>query len=208
MGIVDLVFPVVGSALPTDHAYRLYAGLSRLLPCVHDRSLAFALAAVTGRYGGGGTIQLDPGVSRLRFRLAATDIPRLLPLAGRCVTVSGHPVRLGTPHVEALRPAERLIAHVVAIKKAIAPESFLSAVRQRLDALEIAGRATIPTIRSGPRTGEPRRRVVRIKGKAIVGYALLVSELTPEESVRLQERGLGGRTRIGCGFFLPVREGV
>ena len=49
--------------------------------------------------------------------------------------------------------------------------------------------------------------MVRVKGKAVVGYSLIVSGLTAAESVRLQEHGLGGRTRMGCGFFLPVREG-
>ena len=49
--------------------------------------------------------------------------------------------------------------------------------------------------------------MVRVKGQKIVGYALVVSGLDADESVRLQERGLGGRTHMGCGFFLPAREG-
>ena len=67
-------------------------------------------------------------------------------------------------------------------------------------------RPGIPLTEKGPKAGEPRRRIVHIKGKKIVGYPLIVQGLTADESIRLQEQGLGGRTRIGCGFFVPYRE--
>jgi CRISPR-associated protein Cas6 len=60
----------------------------------------------------------------------------------------------------------------------------------------------------GERAGEPKRRVVRIKGVAITGYSLLVTELSAADSIKLQESGLGGRRHLGCGFFVPAkREG-
>ena len=40
----------------------------------------------------------------------------------------------------------------------------------------------------------------------MIGYALRVFGLTAEESIRLQEEGLGGRRRMGCGVFLPIRS--
>jgi CRISPR-associated protein Cas6 len=36
----------------------------------------------------------------------------------------------------------------------------------------------------------------------VVGYALRVNGLTEEGSIRLQEEGLGGRRRMGCGIFV------
>jgi len=30
--------------------------------------------------------------------------------------------------------------------------------------------------------------------------------LSADDSIRLQEHGLGGRTRMGCGFFLPTGD--
>jgi CRISPR-associated protein Cas6 len=45
--------------------------------------------------------------------------------------------------------------------------------------------------------------VLRIQGRRIVGYALRVVGLTDEDSVRLQEEGLGGRRRMGCGVLVP-----
>ncbi len=43
----------------------------------------------------------------------------------------------------------------------------------------------------------------RIKDKHVVAHTLLVSELTAEETIRLQEEGLGGRRKLGCGVFVP-----
>ena len=41
---------------------------------------------------------------------------------------------------------------------------------------------------------------MRIRDKRVVGYAVLATGLTVEESIRLQEHGLGGRRRMGCGY--------
>jgi CRISPR-associated protein Cas6 len=45
---------------------------------------------------------------------------------------------------------------------------------------------------------------MRVKDKLVVCFPLLVHDLSPEESLRLQEEGLGGRRRMGGGVFLPA----
>ncbi|MFN4280239.1 type I-MYXAN CRISPR-associated protein Cas6/Cmx6, partial [Thermosynechococcus sp.] len=45
---------------------------------------------------------------------------------------------------------------------------------------------------------------VWVKQKKILGYQVLVKGLTPEESLRLQCYGLGGRQHFGCGWFYPA----
>ena len=51
-----------------------------------------------------------------------------------------------------------------------------------------------------------RRRVFRIKDKTVVGYGVRIAGLNATESLRLQEHGLGGRRKMGCGVFVPVRR--
>jgi CRISPR-associated protein Cas6 len=206
MTTVDLLFPVVGARLPTDHCYLLYSAISRLLPDVHDGSVPFSMAPVTGQYVGNGLIQLDPRRSRLRLRLADSDIPRLIPLAGKGFQLMRHQVRLGVPQVRALEPSPSLYARTVAIKHATDVASVCTAARRQLDEIKIGGRVRVPdhVVKGG--SIEPQRRVLRIKEAIIVGYALLVEGLTDEESLRLQEVGLGGRRRMGCGFFVPAHE--
>jgi CRISPR-associated protein Cas6 len=200
---IDVAFPVQGELLPADHAYLLYAALSRCVPKFHDEAAKVRFAPVTGPRAEKGTIRIVTW-SRLRVRLPAEAIGLALPLAGQSLELGGHRVMLRAPTVSALVPAATLRAKVVTFKNATAPEQFLATCRWKLDQLGVAGEPGIPLTESGNRAGEPRRRVVRVKGRRIVGYALQVTGLTAEESLLLQEHGLGGRCRLGCGFFLPA----
>jgi CRISPR-associated protein Cas6 len=143
--------------------------------------------------------------SRLRLRLPAERIAEVMPLAGRSLDVGEHRILLKAPVVTPIEPAPLLAAKVVTYKHATDPVKFLEQTRQKLDQLGVGGEPGIPLIERGARAGEPRRQVLRIKGRRVVGFALQVAGLTAEESVLLQEHGLGGRTRIGCGFFVPWR---
>lgn len=203
--MVDLVFPVRGESVQTDHAYPLYGALSGAVPAFHDPQQPLRFAPLTGTRGDAGRLQLAAW-SRLRVRLTADAIPTVLPLAGKALDVAGARVSLGPPSVEALVPAAALESWMVTFKNGEDPDTFLATARAKLTELGIAGEPAVRAFESGPRADEPRRRVIRVSGVAIVGYALLVSGLTAEESIRLQKSGLGGRTKIGCGFFLPARE--
>jgi CRISPR-associated endonuclease/helicase Cas3 len=204
MPMIELHFPVLGSTLPTDHAYALYAALSERIPALHDAGIPWRVAGIAGHFAGQGLLQLEPGRSRLRFRLPAENIPVLLPLAGKALEIAGHRVRLGVPQVRPLIPAPGLLARVVTIKGFLEPALFLEAVRRQLDALNIQGEPGIPLTKTGKRKGLPHRHVLRIKDKQVVGFAVQVMALTAEESIRLQEAGIGGRGHLGCGFFVPV----
>lgn len=205
MPMIDLSFPLLGPALPVDHGYELYAALSRILPALHD-GLACRVAPVRGAFVGE-VLQLD-GRSRLRLRLAPEAIAYVMPLAGKSLEVGSHRLRIGVPQVWALVPAPALAARLVTIKGFQEPAEFLAAVRRKLDAAGIAGAAGIPLAHAGKHEGRPRRRVLRVSGKRVVGFALQVTQLTAEESILLQEQGLGGRGKMGCGFFLPARGRV
>ena len=102
--------------------------------------------------------------------------------------------------------APSLIARLVTFKHANTPEQFLATARTKLIDLGLAGEPQLPIHRDGDRIGEPKRRVVRVKGVTIPGYSLIVASLSVPDSLTLQQSGLGGRTRLGCGFFEPLRE--
>ena len=152
------------------------------------------------------------------MRLPQDRIGEVLALAGKRLELGEGFVRLGVPAVTPLVPAATLAARTVVVKHAqpkgeSAPPDlgrFLDVVRRKLEAAGIAGAVAVPFRMTNKRDGrpEPCRRVVRVKGKAIVGYAVTVTGLTAADSLRLQAEGLGGRLRLGCGFFLPVRPGV
>jgi CRISPR-associated protein Cas6 len=213
MSYVDLIFPANGSAVPRDHGYALYGAVSRIVPGVHQ-SKDVGIFPIRGTPAGDGTLLLTER-SAVRFRLPAGRLPELLPLAGKALELDGHRLRLGVPHVAALVPAPALASSLVLIKLAdkgdpaaggiVTPDAFLASARRKLLAMEIQAEPGLQKLRTGPRADQARRRIIRVKDQTHVGFAMIVQGLTAEESIRLQEEGLGGRRLMGCGLFLPAR---
>lgn len=201
---LEIIFPVKGSAIRTDHAYPLYAALSATVPAFHSANSALRFAPISGIAQPDGGLEIGPR-SCLRVRLPDDHVRHVLPLAGKALDIAGARVRLGVPSVRNLVAAPAVVARLVTFKNADTPEQFLTTARAKLTECGISGEPSLPIHLEGDRAGEPKRRVARIKGATIVGYSLLVSELTAADSLTLQERGLGGRTRIGCGFFVPAK---
>jgi len=192
---IDVAFPLQGDAIPVDHGYALYAALAHL-PTVgawlHETDQV-AIHPVRGHYAGNGLLKLSDA-SRLRLRLPAACLPQVLPLAGKSVEIDGHRLRIGVPQTTLPQSAVALYAHVVTTRNGQDEDRFDAEIRHQLDTLAIRARPT-----------RGKRRVLRIRDKNVIGHSLLVSELTAEESIRLQETGLGGRRKMGCGVFIPWR---
>jgi CRISPR-associated protein Cas6 len=207
--VVDLSFPIGGGAIPADHGYALYAALCRLVPEVHGDE-TIGVHPIRGRLVGGRQLALTDA-SRLVLRMSADRIPALLRLAGQRMELDGARVSVGVPSVRPLRPAPALVSRLVVIKGFMEPDEFVQAAQRQIESLGARGRAALVARRqpgsleggTARASGEPIRRTLRIRDKAVVGFALAVTELTAEESVRIQEVGIGGRRRFGCGVFVP-----
>jgi CRISPR-associated protein Cas6 len=208
MNVVELRFPVLGTTIAIDHGYDLYAALSRLMPSWHGPDAPFSVGPITGDPVGRDSLHLNRR-SRLRFRLPADAIPTLLPLAGKALDLCGRRFRLGVPSIRPLTPTQTLAARLVTLRvqgvKQPMPEQFLKAVRWRLAKHGFSGDASLLPVRSGPRAGQPCRRILRIKGSKLVGYSVQITGLTAQDSLRLQAESPFGRRRMGCGFFVPVK---
>lgn len=209
--VVDLEFPVRGETVPADHGFSLFGALCGVVPWLHADE-AVGVHRIGGRLVGGRTLALTPA-SRLRLRLPASRIADALPLAGQQLDLGGARLGVGVPTIQPLRPAPTLVSRLAVIKGFQAPEPFLEAARRQAEALGIEGRlALMGRAKEGSlegatsrAAGEPIRRTLRIHDREIVGFALAATELTAEESLRLQEVGIGGRRRFGCGLFVPLR---
>jgi CRISPR-associated endonuclease/helicase Cas3 len=192
MTTVELKFPLIGKTLPTDQGYALYGAISRLVPEVHAADW-FALETIPGVARGDGTTQLDPH-GKLRMRLPQEHVALLLKLAGKPLHLNGQSIRLGAPEISLLQPSAALYARIVTIKGFTEPEPFTDAVCRKLNERAIRGEVVI-----GP------RRVLQVGNHKIVGFGLAIHELSDEASIQLQTDGLGGRRKMGCGYFNPIR---
>lgn len=204
MPMIDLAFQLQGTTIPQDHGYALFGALSRIVPAIHGNK-RIGVHPIRGIHTAPGRLTLVPG-SRLRLRLPSEEIAPYLALAGSSLDLDGSRLRVGVPRAETLVPAPNLTSRLVIYPRITDPEQVLDSARKQLDYHQIAAQpALIPS--TDPRSeGQPTRRVLRIKGRKIIGYAIQVIGLTAEESIKLQEVGLGGRRRFGCGVFVPTKE--
>ena len=185
---VDLCFKVMGTRIPVDHGFALYGALSRVLPFAHEDN-DLGLKLIRGRYTGEGMLDISP-YSELVLRIPANRIGPFLALAGKTLDVLGGRLSVGVPVTRALVPAAVLHSHLVSTKNGHDQARFETEIQNQMARMNVNGRLSV-----GP------RRTFAVHGKQVVGYSVLISELTAEESIMIQEQGLGGRRKMGCGFF-------
>jgi CRISPR-associated protein Cas6 len=193
MTYVELQFPFTGKTLPSDHGYGLYGAISRVIPEAHSADW-LAVETIPGAARGDGVTQLDPQ-AKLKIRIPQDHVPLILKLAGKRLEVDGHAIRLGAPQIYLLKPATALYARIVTIKGFTEPGPFLDAVCRKLDEHGVKGEPVVG-----------QRRVLKIGQHRVVGFGLTIHELSDESSILLQEQGLGGRRRMGCGIFGPINH--
>jgi CRISPR-associated endonuclease/helicase Cas3 len=197
--MLDLCLPVRGSSLPADQGYGLLSALARQVPSIHQNP-SIGILTVAGIGDKQGKILLTPQ-SQVRIRLPIEALSGIYKLAGKRLRVGSHEVQLGIPEIFTLKPSSSLKARIVTIKGYLEVEEFEQAAQRQLKQLGISGEVAV--LRD--QEGMPLRKTLKIKRHTIVGFSTVVRELGDEDSIRLQQVGLGGRRRMGCGFFLPTK---
>ena len=214
MPIIELSFRLRGTPLPYDHGYPMYRAVASIVPWVAEpEQIDLAIVPIQGSPHGG-FLHLT-SASRLAFRMNADDVERLRPLSDQSLVVDAAVLRVGRPTEYRLRPVPGLASPFVAAEHYRHSDEVLEWLKEQYRALEIRA---VPNLRrkhghAGPSPAEQGRRSFdcpyarhhrQIGDNSVVGWEVQVFGLTPEESVRLQEHGIGPGRRYGCGVFMPV----
>lgn len=160
---------------PRPSPFALYGALSRAIPDAHRSGWAIA-----------------PCHLRSGFVIRGVEIapdPRAVVLGGRDV-----PVRI----VESaeLRPARELWSPIVVIKLTVMPVSpaeFRAAVERNVR--ERCAAIGVHQVELGA------EREVRVHGRRVRGFEIVVRADDPDAAARLLASGLGGKRSMGCGVF-------
>lgn len=191
--VIDLAFRLRGTELPVDHGYHLFSAVSKAVPHLHEAS-GWGVHPVRGTPLGNGALALSDS-SRLVLRLPADRIPQAIPLAGKRLDVGDRTCHVGVPEIRSLRPAAHLFSRIVTIKGFEGqPGEFAEACGRQLVAMDVRKH----------QVQVKKRRVMDVKGYAVVGYSVRLSGLDEADSLRIQERGLGGKRKMGAGVFVPI----
>ncbi len=146
-----------------------------------------------------------------RVRLGVPNVRALTSesaLYARLVTIKGY--MTAEPFLEAVK--EQLAEIAISGTPRLVPRQAqqVVAVGEHAEERAFTSETTTAPVAAGTELHRPPadpyiRRTIRIRKAEVVGYALLVEGLSVEDSLRLQQYGLGGRRRMGCGVFVPAR---
>jgi len=188
--VIEACFAIQGERVPVDHGWKLFAALSAVAPIVHERQ-DVAVGPLEGCQYDKGSLVLGPR-SRLIIRTPESCYRELLLLAGRKVRVGESWIQIGFPSTRMLRPRASLNARIVVITNRLEWVAFEQELRRQLRELGVQAEI-VPG----------KRRVLMLKRHTCVGWGLGLEGLTADASLKVQERGLGGRRSMGAGFFVP-----
>ena len=195
MVYVELRFPLMGAALPCDHEQAMFCAISRLIP--EAASAGWLLVKEVRSACRPDGMRQDVRHAGLRMRLPQSRVSLMLKLASRRLQVGSHRVRLGTPEISLLHPCSSLYAKCVVINNCTRSGMFLDALAWKLDGMGI-----VCEIEMG------RCWRFRAGRRRITGFALTLHDLSEEDSIALQEQGLGSHHHLGCGFFVPALKNL
>ena len=193
---IDLCFRLQGDTIPLDHAYPLFSALSDVIPELHeDREVG--IHSIRGQAVDGRLKLTNRSILALRVPEELRD--RYSVLSGQSIWIDNASVDLVFFQARPLVPRANLFSPLVIIKGFTEPEPFRDAVQRQLTGNCIEGRAYL--VPSKNQQYQFARQVIRIHDKIVVGFAVELAMLSAEDSIRVQEMGIGGRRHFGCGLF-------
>ena len=199
--VVDLSFRINCPTLPLDHAHPLSVSLLEMLPWLEDESAA-AIHLIHGAASGNGWFRPEDVKSellhlskrtRMRLRLPSHRLDDARELSGKTLDVAGHTLEIGKSDVFQLSTLSTLFARYVVTSEALDEAQFLDEAARNLKAHGISTRKLLGGITHS----------MDFPQGSVFTRSLMVAELEPEQSVRLQQTGLGEGRTFGCGIFLP-----
>lgn len=190
--MVDVVFDLRGRAIALDYADRLLQELSARLPWLAGETIAAVhpLAGVSP----GDTELYFTRRARLALRLPVKRRGEARALTGARLDLGGE-VEVGEAREKPLEPAKVLYSSFVTVGES-EEQRFLEVCCQRLSEAGL-GAYAIDRLVCGK-----ARRAAGEDGEWM-GYSLMLHDLKADDSMRLQQVGLGGERKRGCGIFVP-----
>ncbi len=199
--VVDLAYKFRCPALPLDHAHALSCELLRVLPWLEDEPHA-GVHLIHGAASGNGWYRPeDPSTqllhlsrrSRMRLRVPQHRLEEARALTGQSLDIDGHVIEVGDSTVFRLTSLSTLFARYVITDDDKDEAGFLEDAVQQLQAIGIPCRKLLGGITHS----------MQFPDGPVHTRSLMVADLEPEQSVKLQQVGLGAGRSYGCGLFLP-----
>lgn len=200
--ILDILFTLDGKRLPVDHAHALMRAIAGVLPWFEEEpGLGIHSIHVAGSQNGWerpehGTHShiLLSRRTKLTIRAPRDRVESLIAaLSGVTLDVNGCPLTLGAAKTRLLSKETTLFSRYLVSLPGESEGDFLTRAAAELAALDIRLRKALCG----------KSLTLAIPDGVLETRSLLLADLAPEESIRLQRHGLGPYRAMGCGLFIP-----
>ncbi len=199
--VIELSFKIECKNLPLDHAWALSGALCERFPWL-ETTEQIGIHQIHGAETGNGWVRPDNPESdlihlsrRVRFtlRLPKTHLKQADDLPGTELDINGHALKLGQFKQQLLIPQTTLFARYVESTAEQSDDEFLQQAAKQIQALDIH----IHKMLSGS------SHIFNTPNGKIHNRKLMLADLEKEESIRLQQIGIGQHQLQGIGLFLP-----
>lgn len=197
--VVDLAFAIDCRHLPVDHAYPLAEAIVAVLPWMADEPLAgihqIHVASSQNGWERPDAESDQPLIlsrrTKLTLRVPTSRVADTEKLTGVKLDVAGHAMTIGAAKSRPMSRHATQLARYVAVAEVEDESGFLSWAEAELGAMGIVLKKALCGI----------ARPIQTPHGVVQTRSLLVANLTPENAMLLQVRGLGPHRALGCGLF-------
>ena len=200
--MTDLSFSVDCRELPYDHAYELSSEILNLVPeIINDKRNA--IQTLHGPMSGNGWVRPDSENiplskrAKLIIRINKNQLNDIKNnIEGKEISLFGNTLKIGRSKVKNFLVVKDLFCRFVMSDHKTSEDDFLNIIQNELRGLNINIRKALCG----------RSMVISFGEKTLYTRSLMIADLSKEDSLKLQEEGVGDKKLYGCGIFLPHKS--
>ena len=196
--VIDLQFSIDCKLLPVDHAHALSTAILQALPWFVEDEIA-TLHLIHGAETGNGWERPDDVIylsrrTKLTLRVPHERIDDTTTLTGKTLDVAGNPMVIGEASKRPLSISTSLYSRHVVVMPGEDEDVFLQRTISEMHEMELQFKKVLCG----------KERTIQVSGGELMTRSLLVADITFNDSIRLQQRGVGAKRhkKLGCGLFI------
>tara|TARA_B100000035_G_scaffold36558_1_gene27679 strand:- start:64 stop:741 length:678 start_codon:yes stop_codon:yes gene_type:complete len=199
--MAELLFSVDCRELPYDHAYELSSEILNLVPEIKNDKRN-AIQTLHGPMSGNGWVRPDSENiplskrAKLIMRVNKNQLNDIKSIEGKEIRLFGNTLKIGKSKVKNFLVVKDLFCRFVMSDDKSSEDDFLNKIQNELMGLNINIRKALCG----------RSMVISFGEKTLYTRSLMIADLSKEESLKLQEEGVGDKKLYGCGIFLPHKS--
>lgn len=201
--VVDLVFQIDCRTLPVDHAWALSQAVRAALPWLEEEPGAGVHPIHVAESGNGwirpekaGDLLHLSRRTKLALRMPRVRVDEAQKLVGCKLDIAGHALTVGKSSLRPLSAITTIFSRYVVSADGLDETGFLQAALSELKTFGVQPKKMLCGI----------EKVIVTPERPVHTRSLMLASLTQQESVLLQQHGLGTQRLLGCGLFIPHKD--